>query len=432
MLTDTNTRGIPQPDAQLDPAIHPSAPLIVGGFLIACAVTGAVAGVIARATRSHDHCTMCAQGWLSRLAWLSAAATLELIVVGGLVTSSESGLAVPDWPGTYGANMFLYPISLMTNHRIYLEHAHRLFGSMVGLVTIAVALSVLVGAKDRRSRLFAIPGVVLALALGGLIALRGSGQTPTWLVLLAGVGALAAIAWTIACFVMGSRAGVAFALVALVTAQGTLGGLRVTEQSAWMGVFHGILAQLFLALLVAQAVWLAPAWRGLEARNERELRRLRAFTTGATHAIILQLVVGAMFRHTENGSHALWSHVGFSAVVVFLVILAGIACLSLGAVDTPPSLSRRMRRYGHGMLGVVFLQFGLGVGALVLVMQAGDRGPVPTAERLKDAEIVPLSEVLFASAHQANGAVLLCLLTGAQVWAKRAYRKGGEESRKTM
>ena len=63
---------------------------------------------------------------------------LFLLLAGGLVTSQEAGLAVVDWPNSFGYNMFLYPLSRMTGG-IYYEHAHRLFGSLVGLTMIVLA-----------------------------------------------------------------------------------------------------------------------------------------------------------------------------------------------------------------------------------------------------------------------------------------------------
>ncbi len=370
MLTEAG-QGTPDPGENLDPSLKPGAPLIVGGFLFACAVCGALGGWLGSLSARSHRPPSSEQAWLSRFGWVGTLATLELILVGGLVTSSESGLAVPDWPGTYGANMFLYPVALMTEHRIFLEHSHRLFGSMVGLTTMALGLSVI--ARDRR----------------------------TWARVMGGV------------------------LIGLVIFQGVLGGLRVTEQSAMLGVVHGVLAQLFFALLVAQAVWLSPSWIALTRSAHPELRKLRMFSTAATHTVIVQLIFGALFRHLPNGSHALWTHVGFSAVVLVMVVLCAAGCVGLEHGED--ALRRRMRRIGQGLFAVVGLQFALGVAALFLVMQGADRGPVPTAERLSQAEAVPIAEVLAATAHQANGAVLLALVTMAQVWSKRASTKRRSE-----
>src|SRR5882757_893220 len=76
--------------------------------------------------------------WLHRFAMLTSMATLGLIGVGGLVTSHEAGMAVPDWPNTYGYNMFLFPISKWMGG-IFYEHSHRLFASLVGLLTTILA-----------------------------------------------------------------------------------------------------------------------------------------------------------------------------------------------------------------------------------------------------------------------------------------------------
>ncbi|HXU78035.1 MAG TPA: COX15/CtaA family protein, partial [Methylomirabilota bacterium] len=76
--------------------------------------------------------------WLRRFAFGTALVTLALIAVGGLVTSHEAGMAVPDWPNTYGYNMFLFPISKWMGGILY-EHSHRLVASLVGLLTTVMA-----------------------------------------------------------------------------------------------------------------------------------------------------------------------------------------------------------------------------------------------------------------------------------------------------
>ena len=73
--------------------------------------------------------------WHGVMAGSTTLAIVLVVIAGGLVTSTETGLAVPDWPNSYGVNMFLYPLSRMTGG-IYYEHAHRLYGSLVGLTTL--------------------------------------------------------------------------------------------------------------------------------------------------------------------------------------------------------------------------------------------------------------------------------------------------------
>src|SRR5260370_40340642 len=77
--------------------------------------------------------------WLNRFAWFTAVATLLLICSGGMVTSKGVGLAVPDWPTTFGYNMFLFPVSKWIGGGLF-EHTHRLIAATVGFLTIILAL----------------------------------------------------------------------------------------------------------------------------------------------------------------------------------------------------------------------------------------------------------------------------------------------------
>ena len=84
---------------------------------------------------------------LRRFAMTTAAATFALVWAGGLVTSHGAGLAVPDWPNTYGYNLFFFPVSKWLGG-IFFEHTHRLIASGVGLLTTILALW-LFGRKSR-------------------------------------------------------------------------------------------------------------------------------------------------------------------------------------------------------------------------------------------------------------------------------------------
>ena len=78
------------------------------------------------------------ESWPHRLAVLLVCRDVSLIWVGGLVTTYEAGMAVPDWPSTYGYNLFLYPWQtwLPGPWDLFIEHGHRLLGATVGLLTI--------------------------------------------------------------------------------------------------------------------------------------------------------------------------------------------------------------------------------------------------------------------------------------------------------
>ena len=108
--------------------------------------------------------------WPHRLAVVTTAATVLLIFVGGLVTNTGSALAVPDWPTTFGYNMFLYPWSRMVGG-IFYEHSHRLIGSVVGLLTVSCALTLWWMEPRqwlRRLGALALLAVIIQGVLGGL------------------------------------------------------------------------------------------------------------------------------------------------------------------------------------------------------------------------------------------------------------------------
>jgi len=212
--------------------------------------------------------------WLNRFAWLTCVATLLLICSGGMVTSKNVGLAVPDWPTTFGYNMFLFPVSKWVGGILF-EHTHRLMGSLVGFLTIILAVWLWLR-EDRR-----------------------------W---VRGLGVIAVVG---------------------VILQGILGGLRVTMMKDQIGIFHACVAQAFLGLLVFIAVvttrfWVsigdrmpamdggAPATPRLNCKSEilgsRDLlpplssrsAPIMALAIAITAAIYVQLALGATMRHQHR------------------------------------------------------------------------------------------------------------------------------------
>src|SRR4029453_5768367 len=97
---------------------------------------------------------------LPRLALGTSAATLILIAAGGIVTSTGAGLAVPDWPATFGYNMFLFPWSRMVGG-VLVEHSHRLLGSAVGVLVAGLTVVAWAGRCDRGLRAFTATALVL-------------------------------------------------------------------------------------------------------------------------------------------------------------------------------------------------------------------------------------------------------------------------------
>src|SRR5947207_9664973 len=190
--------------------------------------------------------------WLNRFAWFTAFATLLLICSGGMVTSKNVGLAVPDWPTTFGYNMFLFPVSKWIGGVLF-EHTHRLIASTVGILTIILAIW-LRRVEDRQS-----------IKTLGLLA------------------------------------------VAAVILQGILGGLRVTMLKDQIGIFHACLAQAFLGLIVLIAITTTNFWRrfpenltGLTGQVSERLRLIKIIAMVATFAIYVQLALGATMRHQHK------------------------------------------------------------------------------------------------------------------------------------
>lgn len=203
---------------------------------------------------------------LHRFSLLVVAATFVLIVAGALVTSNDAGLAVPDWPLSFGR--LHPPMGLIGN--VFYEHGHRMIATTVGVLVIVLNVY-LWRAEERRwvRRL-------------GLLAL------------------------------------------AAVIAQGLLGGLTVLLQLPLaVSTAHATLAQIFFCIVTSLAVFTAPGWRRERGRiNDAEGWPLPAWLAATTAGIVVQLVLGATLRHS-----ATWDeHLPAELLVAHVV---GAACVAL-------------------------------------------------------------------------------------------------------
>src|SRR4051812_7181963 len=173
--------------------------------------------------------------------------------MGGLVTSHGAGMSAPDWPNSYGYNMFLFPPRLWVGGILY-EHTHRLAGVVVGL--LAIALTVIAWRSEQRR----------------------------W------------VRWLCA------------AVLGAVIVQGGIGGLRVVLVELNLAVVHACFAQAFFCLAALVAVVTSRQWIGADdvsaddanaaSASGRKLFRLAAV---ALFSIYLQLVIGALMRHYGAG-----------------------------------------------------------------------------------------------------------------------------------
>ena len=184
---------------------------------------------------------------MHRFAKFVAGFTVLLVLAGSLVTSTDSGLSVPDWPTTYGWNMFTFPPSKWVGGILY-EHGHRLIASTVGFLTILLA--VWLGVSEPRR----------------------------WMKRL-GIAALGA-----------------------VIAQGVLGGLTVMFfLPPAISTAHAGLAEIFFCLTVAIALFTSPRWMDGYAGRAVDDTGLRRLATATTALIYCQILVGATMRHTGAG-----------------------------------------------------------------------------------------------------------------------------------
>jgi cytochrome c oxidase assembly protein subunit 15 len=184
--------------------------------------------------------------WLFRYSCLLVCATLLLVAAGGMVTSTSSGLSVPDWPTTYGQPMFSFPLSKMVGG-IFYEHGHRLIASTVGMLTI------------------------------GLVLFQWRAEPRRW---------VRRLGW--------------IALAAVIL-QGVLGGLTVLFfLPAPISIGHAGLAQLFFALTVSLALFTSRGWREpvLTPVDDPALRRRAVWVASFVY---LQILIGATMRHNQAG-----------------------------------------------------------------------------------------------------------------------------------
>jgi heme a synthase len=256
--------------------------------------------------------------WRHRFAVLLACATLALIFIGGLVTSTGSGLAVPDWPLSYG--MLMPPMV----GGVFYEHGHRMAATAVGFLTLVLA--VWTARREPRSG-------VRWLAWGALLA---------------------------------------------VIAQGILGGLTVRFLlPPGISITHACLAQVFLCMTIALAYATSREWT-LGPGPAEDTAGLREAAATATVIVFLQLVLGASMRHLGAGlaipdfplafgglvppAFDVPVAVHFAHRVGALIVLAGVLRLFLACQR---SFEAGFSRAGWLLLALVLVQIGLGAATVL-------------------------------------------------------------------
>ena len=343
--------------------------------------------------------------WLFRFAALTALATLGLVVIGGLVTSHGVGMAVPDWPTSYGYNIFAVPVSTWLTGGVFHEHTHRLWASCVGVLVVALT-------RWLGGRKACLPLVLIGLAeiMAGLVLLklgpdwRGTGH---FLSGIGGVVLLGGMVWVRNAPTMKPLPALGWIAFVLVQLQGLLGGLRVVLDAQIVGdvrlgtafgIVHGCLGQAFLVLVCVIALFTSRRWQErasvqkFMAPSSSMLTRLFRV---ATVLIFLQLMIGATMRHQHAGLAIpdfplaygkVWPETSAEAVarynqqrveitaanaitsfqiwmqmihrVTAVAILAAVAWVAWQARRT--GVSPQLRRLANIWLGLILIQVALG------------------------------------------------------------------------
>lgn len=343
------------------------------------AIGGALGGRSARPPRQRH--------WPGVFAMVGLAAMLLLLITGGLVTGLRAGLDVPDWPNSFGHNMLLYPLSEMKGG-VYYEHAHRLYGSLVGLTTLA--LTVLIWRTDRR----------------------------WWL------KALVAAVFLCVCI------------------QGLMGGLRVTGEltlsqdrdalrpNTALAIAHGVFSQVVFAMLAIVVAATSTRWMVAPVPEATDAsRRDRVLTAVVLAAMFVQVFLGVSYRQIRTWgaidgtpasppAWALHGHLTMAVVVLVLTIWVAIRAMTLHSEE------RKIAGLGKAVLGILGTQFVLGVAALVIVLihvkgtPPGDTGVLNTGLELPPP--LPPWGLALTTAHQAVGALLVAHVAMLAAWVRRA------------
>ncbi|MBX3422814.1 MAG: COX15/CtaA family protein [Pirellulaceae bacterium] len=326
-------------------------------------------------TAEVRHCNSVDSGYCRIVHGLAVSLTIAvfpLIWVGGLVTTYGAGMAVPDWPGTYGWNMFLYPPStwLYGGFDLMVEHGHRLLGSLAGMLSIALVV--------------------------------------------------AAMRWDQRCWF---RRWCVIVLLAVI-AQGVLGGLRVRLDERFVALIHGCIAQLFLAMATATAVMSSRWWHAAEPRGGSSASASRRLAIIASALLLLayaQVVAGAHLRHAAVDTQP-GTFMGFVHIHLMLAALVAMTSVTAAVLTGRQQLFGGVKRPAKLILLVIVCQVFLGCGTWLV------RYALPWQELSSGLAQYTIRaqgywESAIVTGHVATGALVISLATmlTLRAWRSRWY-----------
>ncbi len=257
---------------------------------------------------------LAANPWPHRFAVALVCATFPLLWVGGLVTTYKAGMAVPDWPTTYGYNPLLYPIStwIFGPWDLFIEHGHRLLVGPVGVLTIAC--SILIWHYDPR-------------------------RWPRY---------------------------AALAVIVLLVAQAVLGGMRVVLDERVLARLHACVGPLFFVAAACLAAFTSRWWHDAQPRVREGAGRLQGLAVSTAALAYVQLVLGAHVRHLPDGT----SQETFRLFVIFHLLMAAVVTVHIVLLNLRVRRQFRdeplLRRPTLLLGGLIVLQLSLGVATWVV------------------------------------------------------------------
>lgn len=280
---------------------------------------------------------------------------LILVSWGGVVTSIEAGLAVPDWPTSFGSYDPLatgYSDPEDPNSRwwqvgpILAEHGHRLLGALVGLWVVGLALWTLIADSRHWVRIVAVSAV------------------------------------------------------GLVIAQGILGGLRVMWTSTDLAVVHAMGAQLFFCTATALTLFNSRTWLEHSIESSTKISHLRTRIIATTAAVYLQILLGALLRHPGDGVDLIFVTIHASGSVVALSLVIVTCGYIREYFNDKPILNRG----AWWMLTSLGVQMVLGMVTLTVLLFDSGQGTRS------------LAQVILSSSHLVVGTILMgscaCVMLG--------------------
>ncbi len=293
--------------------------------------------------------------WRYRYAASGLILCLILVSWGGIVTSIEAGLAVPDWPTSFGSyDPFItgYTDPVDPDARwwqvgpILAEHGHRLLGILVGLWIVGLALWTLIADPRRWVRIVAISAV------------------------------------------------------GLIIVQGVLGGLRVIWISIDLAVIHAMGAQIFFCTAAGLTLFHSQIWQEHSIENSPKIRCLRALIITTVIALYLQILFGALLRHPGGGMDVTFVTIhAWGSMIALSLVLVTCGYIREHFNDKP-----FLNRGAWWMLISLGVQIVLGMGTLTVLFFDSGQGTQS------------LVQVILSSSHLVIGTILMgscaCVMFG--------------------